>query len=497
MGSMKLKKKLLTYAKRPSILALFSGALVLIAFYVPYAWFLVFVALIPLYEALRDSRSHGHAFLTGFLAGAVIAGGTSFWYFASVPPLPDKSALINFAQIAGSWFMMVVALAPAAGVFGVLARHSMRQGKASFFLVPLLWIATESARMVAFTAVTFAPGVANPPFYSTGFIGYPLADSSSWLQLASLGGIYLMSFVVAGVAYLLYRMVRTHRVKALSITLATLLVVSFMPGTSLLRATGDTQTYELRVGIMTIHTPEPLRLPGFKHQSLYTATVAEHVALLAKNNPEVILLPEGGNFLRQQDRASVSVPMVIDVALQANPFGIRENVGILGTVTGETVETVRAKQMLTPQGEYVIGLTYLAGVLFGFKDEVDTHARRINVAPARWGGGLVLPNSSLRASLMFCSESLAPHFGRAIVQEEGSHIIFTMNSHGSFRNSRTLEIDTLRFLKVRSVEAGVPMVVSADQSPAYVLNSYGEVLFEIGRNRVSESAVVTVDVPIR
>ena len=86
---------LLSPLRYPSVYALLSGALLVLAFPMPHFSLLAWVALAPLLIVLVQKRARWRLFLYGFLAGAVFFGGTCYWIYDGIglhgPPSLDPS----------------------------------------------------------------------------------------------------------------------------------------------------------------------------------------------------------------------------------------------------------------------------------------------------------------------------------------------------------------------------------------------------------------------
>lgn len=483
--------------RRPSFLALLAGTLVLAAFYIPHAWFFAFGALAPLFCAIRAARGAGHAFLVGLLCGAIISGGTSFWYFSSISPLPESGPLTGFLVIAACFTAMTSALAPSTGLFAVFA-YTMQDSRFNFLLVPLAWIASEYARLYGFLFVTFAPGVDNPPFYSTGFLGYPLADSLTWLQLSSVGGVYLMSFAAAAAGYAFYLACRLPWKRAVRVSgtiAAALLIFTLIPLAGLREQFAPVGTASIvRVGIMSVSLPVKEQVFHYKEGLHYKELVAQQVAELAKGGAHLILLPEGGRFFTSESDTPLEVPVVVDNMVGSTSYGTVENAAYAGSIDGARVAPIRAKRILTPQGEYVISLAKLFAPLAGLQEEAAQIARSMSIETATWGSALSIPGTNVKASVLFCIEIIAPWFGSAIVREQDTDLLLVLISQGRFKHPYTLQVDTLRFLKVRAVEANRPVVVSADHARGYALDRLGRVHAVLGNDHEVEGRIIDISV---
>ncbi|MEP7213143.1 MAG: apolipoprotein N-acyltransferase [Acidobacteriota bacterium] len=164
-------------------LALLSAILLILAFPDFEYWFLAWVGLVPLLLAVeREKKSFAKAFGTGWIFGIVFFFGTCWWLtfapitYAGFPALLAYCLLFCVTAVAG--------LFP--GLFaGALSFLVRRLGARAFFAAPVLWASTEFLR-----------------YWLTGnnwnAIGYSQALGGSGVQLASVGGIYMVGFLIVG-----------------------------------------------------------------------------------------------------------------------------------------------------------------------------------------------------------------------------------------------------------------------------------------------------------
>ncbi|MGH7175285.1 MAG: hypothetical protein ACREGR_02930, partial [Minisyncoccia bacterium] len=91
-----------------------------------------------------------------------------------------------------------------------------------------------------------------------------------------------------------------------------------------------------------------------------------------------------------------------------------------------------------------------------------------------------------------CLEILKPGFGAQLAGEQGSGLLLVPSSHDWFHDSEAFERDTLRFERAQALAAGVPLAVSTDQAPAYIIDQYGRIIASGGGP--GQFAVVVADV---
>lgn len=163
------------------LLALLSAILLILAFPDVEIWFLAGIALVPLMWSIeRQKNSVAAASVLGWIFGVTFFFGTCWWlayapiHYAEFPAI--VAYLLVFGAAAGA------ALFPAifAGAVAVILR---RFGYAGFLTAPFVWVFAEFLR-----------------YWITGNnwngLGYSQFNNEGVLEYASIGGVYLVSFVV-------------------------------------------------------------------------------------------------------------------------------------------------------------------------------------------------------------------------------------------------------------------------------------------------------------
>lgn len=164
-----------------SLLAIFSAILLILAFPDFEIWLLANIALVPLFYAVeREKESVIKSFALGWIFGAIFFFGSCWWlafpmtHYASIPA-PIAYSLVLLATL-------TVGLIPA--IFAALLSILLKRfGIWAMFAAPFLWTAAEFLR-----------------FYVTGnnwnAIAYSQAFDDGIIKYASVGGIYLVGFLV-------------------------------------------------------------------------------------------------------------------------------------------------------------------------------------------------------------------------------------------------------------------------------------------------------------
>lgn len=138
--------------------------------YAQLAW-LAFIALIPLLEAVRLSPRPREAFVWGYLCGFV-------WMLISW----DWLSSFGWLPV----ILMAAFYALPLGLFALLCHHVLSRGQPAWliWLVPAAWTALEYLRSFGFWA------------FPWNLLGYSQARHLSLIQIADVGGVFAVSFLI-------------------------------------------------------------------------------------------------------------------------------------------------------------------------------------------------------------------------------------------------------------------------------------------------------------
>src|SRR3954471_13551904 len=164
-----------------SLLAILSAVLLILAFPDFEYWFLAWFALVPLLLGVeREKDSIAGSFFLGWIFGFVFFSGSCWWltyapiHYAAFPWPIAYLLLFCVTGVAG--------LFP--GLFAAIISYLFRNfGSWAFLVVPFVWVANEFAR-----------------YWITGnnwnAIAYSQASFAPFVRPASIGGMYIVSFLV-------------------------------------------------------------------------------------------------------------------------------------------------------------------------------------------------------------------------------------------------------------------------------------------------------------
>jgi apolipoprotein N-acyltransferase len=181
-------------------LSLLSGGLLSLAFPPADLGWLAFAALVPLLVVAARSRPR-HAALYGLVCGTGFFTLLLYW----VTTVMSRYGGLSIVVAASILALLVLYLAAYVALFAALvAAARARWGWRGLLLAPAFWVGLEILRGRLLTG------------FPWGLAGYSQWRNLALLQLSSLGGVYLTSFIVllanSGLALLLLRPpARAHR----------------------------------------------------------------------------------------------------------------------------------------------------------------------------------------------------------------------------------------------------------------------------------------------
>lgn len=479
-------------------LGLLSGVLLIAAARVPGAWVISFVALIPLFEAVFSASSRRSAFFAGASAGVCAVGAATIWFF-DVLPLPEAFGIYSLpagvAFVLISWTVVVGALGAMVGLWA-LAAFELRRHQFALIAISGLFVLFEYIQMIVFNVVTYNSGVANPLFFSAGFVGYPLADSNAWLQAATLGGILTLSIIAVSVNALfvfLWRLPEKRmRITGIVTTLVVIGTISLTP-VSDIRAHFDSGQSSVSVAALSVYAPIVGLDNNFKP---FEEHIGNSIRSAEEKGADIIILPEDSRFF--EPFSSFSHASVLRdgdaVVVDSGVFppegdGARLIRAFAHTAT-QTIP-VADKQILTPQGEYLPFAFKLILRAAGAGDQLERFLQMRNLVAGEEKREPVAV-SGARGSVLFCLEVMKPGIAERLVKEQESDFLIVMASHAWFGQSDTLAQDVLRFTQIQAVDAGVPVASSANFRSAYMLDKYGRITAFSGENGFEGAAIGTM-----
>jgi apolipoprotein N-acyltransferase len=421
----------LTSPWRRSGAAALAGALPVLAFPAPALWWFAYIALVPWILLARSAPTGRRAAYDGWCGGFGFLVAVHHWL------LPSLHVFI---------FLIAALLGLLWAPWGLLVRRflggvpSPGRVAAALPVLPSAWLAVELVRSWQ--------GLGGP----WGMLG-----SSQWqvgpaLRLASVGGVWLLSFLVVAVnvAVAVLVSVRAARVPALASLVAT------AAATSAAWAWAPRPDVDQRVRIAVV---QPGVVAGqdsgdrrFDREERLTRRLAgQHVDLVVWGESSVGFdladRPDLARRLAALSRTTGADVLVNVDARRSDRPGIYKSSVLVGPdgPTGDRYDKMR----LVPFGEYIparslLGWATSVGRAAGEDRHRGTEQTVMNV-----GHGL-------RIGPLICFETAFPDMGRHLA-EDGADLLLGQSSTSSFQHSWAPE-QHASLAALRAAETGRPMV---------------------------------------
>ncbi len=168
------------------LLAIFSSILLTLSFPNANLEFLAFLGLVPLMIAVFYSRSIKNALFISYISGVLFFGLTCYWIYKVTP-------LLYFVFFYGGLYFLV---------FGyVLKKIFLLPDKnelLSLVVVSAFWVGLEITRNYVLTGISWA------------LLGYSQYLTLPIIQIADIGGVYMVSGLVVMVNYLIFILVKNR-----------------------------------------------------------------------------------------------------------------------------------------------------------------------------------------------------------------------------------------------------------------------------------------------
>ncbi len=378
--------------------------------------------------------------------------------------------------------------------FGAGAALFARAGVRSPFAVALLWTALDQLRSVAFSGFPWAT------------LGYAQHDNTLLLPLASLGGVYVLSFVSALGGASLARVVRTRRLDAAAASGFALVALAHVAGFALGASEADESGLPtLRVAVIQGNIDQGVKWsPDEADRTL--AIYEELSRRAAEQGARVIVWPETAvpgpvaegraakarleQLARETHAALVVGAVGLDYDEAATLVGVTDSAFVF-EASGRLVHRYD-KTHLVPFGEYVpfqdlIG-RFLRAVARGMAEiGVSAGANPRALAFAVPGAA-----AELTAGVPICYELLFPDLTRRFVHDGAEVLLAITNDAWYGRTGAPYQF--LAITALRSAETRVWTARAANSGVSAIIDARGRVR---QRTRIFERELLVGDVTLR
>ncbi|HXU38878.1 MAG TPA: apolipoprotein N-acyltransferase [Blastocatellia bacterium] len=462
-------------------LAIFSGLLLVFAFPDWNLWSLAWVGTAPLIMAVVRERKFWRSLLLGTITGTIFFAGSSHWVTYSMHNYGDIPLALSYVVVV----IFSVTLGMFTGLFAAVVAFSAKHlGGWAILAAPGVWAASEWLRLEA-TGMGWNP------------LGYSQAFQPAVIQVARVGGVYLVSAIMAAASTaLVFAVVYLERRRGIVVlTAAGLIAIAAVLYGESLRPSADDS------GSITAAVIQPnIPIDGawddskfvdemlLRHISLSEQAVrantrdrsADPTAASTEKNTSIdlIIWPEAPmNFEYDRDpglrRKLADFATRNQVYLLMNSWGFspgpttgnsdepQYNSAIMISPAGEKIAEYD-KNALMPFGEYVPGRRWLP-----FMDRIKALAGDITA-----GTSLSLPNAAgAKIGALICFESTRPDLARRMRSAGAS--AFVQLSNEAWFGPTSAPRQMLATAIFRAVENNTDVIRATNSGLSARIDRYG------------------------
>ncbi len=470
---------------------------------------LAWIGLIPLLWSLKQKPS----FTVGLTAG-VVYFLIIFRWLLSVHPLDTlgiQNGALSFLIVLLIYFISSAGMAMFWGIFGLAFSKKLENYKLQttnyklLLTTPALFVLLEYLRSWGFSFLWAGSGSLFGPHWTLGNLAYALADNPLALKLASLVGIYGVTFVVIFVNCLIFWILLKRFTKFTKSTLVKsifigLVIVAAVFGPKLIKFQVAIRESAKQINFAIIQTAQQTKLSPSPQETL--AGFKEQLELLdrvAKEYPEsqLIVFPEASDFFK-------NLSLFLTPAQIQNYFSglfkepgliisggrIMESTGLVysrvfSLDTQNDILDFYDKRLLTPGGEFlpypIRVVTNLFSKLtvsqFGELRELNVGKKKVSTVGFR---------DEFSVAPLICSELISPDVTNETSQN--ADVIVSMASYGVFHGNRTIADQMLAITRFRATENKKPIITATNMGRSHIIDSRGNIVKISGAHPVRGSA---------
>jgi apolipoprotein N-acyltransferase len=429
---------------------------------------LALVGLIPLLYRLREA-SPKRAFGLGILGGACYFLLSLYWLDVAMTTFGHMPRYMSFPVL----FLLVGFLSLFWGVaFWAAVRVRKYRGLEFWITLPCLWVALEFLRNYVLTGFPWAS------------LGHTQARTLWLAQLASLGGVYLVAFVVVLSNTVLESLWSWWRQKAplprygLIIWAGLLGLATIYSAVRLSGSPAPEDAKKIRAAVVQGNLDEKVDMRGWAGQAFVFVRMLSETAKAEAQGAELVVWPEGTlpgsihpkieSFERSAARAEL--PRKAELIIGGVTRGLKDKKTVLTNSAFLTGPDLRIharydKRHLVPFGEYVPLESILpyewfvpAGVAF-FSPGPDH--RPVEASAGKLG-------------LLICYEAIFPEIARETANHGAQLLVNITND--SWYGFSSAPYQHLAIARMRAIETGRYLLRAANTGVSAVIDPRGRVL---------------------
>lgn len=484
-----------------------SGVFFALAIAVSPLWFFSFFALVPFLLFLYEQgRSFTGMFRGGLVFGTLYFGTVLLWFWGAHPLtwVGVSNTTVSFFATLFAWGGSVLVLAAVVSIWTIVQRLFIKNRFLTDALTGAsLWVLFEYLRAFAISIFWSGPSSFFGTHWTFGSVGYVLAENNFLLSLSSIGGVYLLSFVVIFANFICFWLYTRKRLSAGEIFCGAL-IIALILSAAVWRSLEMRTTREgvpVHMSIVTTNFDSAFRVNPTEillHTNTVLRMLAADIAaqtLKTKNNgvadsaaATIVVFPEHTALfprLHKDAREKLSRALLGDQnGIIIDSSGVDEGKNELRSSlfyydNSGTIVARHDKILIAPYGEFVPYTVSLPARITGGNKWLSSFNGERNYTPGNEPA--VASFDNLRIGSLFCSEILSDKLYRSLAKN-GASILINTASYSFARNSDLIYKQIVRIAKVRAVENDRYFIQATNGTSSFVIDNTGDIIAQSKQN---------------
>ena len=432
-------------------LTILAGIILGLSFLAPQFSLLAWLGLVPFLKAL-EKKSKRKSFKLGWIFGITFLTVSSNWLLE--PIIKFSGYPLGISTLI---FLICAAILALYFALFALILNFLRDylSLTDLILVPLVWTGIEFLRSIYSFQFLFA------------FLGYSQSFSPELIQLAQIGGVYLITFLIASVNTIFYLVLNKEkkRDKVIYLSIAILIMASiFMYGKVQLKEELST-VKSLKISLIQPNIPQYKKLDSDYQTEIKQKLIQLSQEEIKTRQPNLLVWPETAILRTYQIKQKFPYLRDAKTPLYIGGF-IRKGNGPLNSAllvnkNGKIIKRY-SKNILVPWGEYVPFPNFVPDFIETNLNHITpgTKSVKFKLGEINWIGAI-------------CSEILNPNYIRDSYAQ--NDFIINISNEAWFGDSSAPR-QVLQAVIFRAVEHQVPIVKVGNTGVSGVINAQGELI---------------------
>lgn len=445
-------------------------------------WLFAFAFLIPVIYILDTSHiSTRKISLYFFISTFFTIFFSTYWFIETLPLTWIKidNTYIGLIIMSVVWILFSLFCSLPFLLIGVAKKYS--HSRYFVYILASFWVTAEYMRSWVLAIGIQGKETLFGPHHTYYSLGYLVPHIPVFKYILSIGGLYLASFIIICINYILYSLYKngTHSLKNKSLTIligGILCLCVFSIGVSRYSEKFDTEKSDVSITVFNTNKPattdENIALE--KEQE-----IVKHVAYGQIKNSDIVVMPE--NFSILEDVNTLVRPQMKGGAVLIGSYSGAHfyNMYFAENRPQDTEMGISTyqKQLLMPIGEY--NLSVVDFIVSHMNSSWQEQSKFLNHSTQKGNNSGIYvshSNKNVRISGTMCSEDISPILYRNGAKQ-GADLFVNIASHTPFHGSHLLSRQILAINTVRAIENGRFFVRASNADKSYIINNRGETEF--------------------